>query len=509
MDELPLVVEPYIRGDLRLDGIAAPLWARALDHYCIQWDIEPVNRLETTDIQDCELSARFHLSEMNMLLEVMTYPTGAVRTNRRGSIQPIPGPLVILGYPNGDFLFRDRQATEQLDLFMHCPSCDKFFFSYCLETPCGFCRAPKPIIRAQQQIYLSATRDLSCQSSRDLRPMVEQTLRDQSSRHRHSFILSLELPANGLFDDQEAEKATARETGSWERLKDSLSGPVFTHQWPTHEKIEALNADYPNFTEVCEFISREIKLSRHRPTKAVKLPNLLLVGGPSCGKSSFSERLARILVDTDFTRIDLGQATTNFALVGSDSGFKNGKEGRILRLMAGDPGTKPVSNPMVILDELDKAFRETTFNPLPALLSLMEKRDAKRFVDEFFTVPIDASGLNFLALANTLRPLSDPLLSRFTVFQIQDYTREEFVDVVIPAIYRDWSSQFFPGTFPAVLSQKTRREIADASGDIPRRVSTILNQLVFTDHAELVPSPTWEVIGSDCRAPDSGRELSK
>jgi ATP-dependent Lon protease len=264
------------------------------------------------------------------------------------------------------------------------------------------------------------------------------------------------------------------------------------HSWPEIGKIEALQADYPNFSEVCEFVIRKIGLSRHTPSQAVSLPNILLEGGPSTGKSSFTERLTSILVGEDYARIDLGQAATNFALVGSDSGFKGGKEGRILRLMAADATRRPVANPVVIFDEVDKALDESRFSPLKALLSLLEKRDAKRFTDEFFTVPVDASRINFFGLANTLQPLSQPLLSRFTIFQIDDYTDEQFLGVVIPAIYREWSGRFFPGTFPQSLSLGARQDIADAAGSVPRRVAAVLDQLVSLDHPELTPSPVWE-----------------
>ena len=325
-----------------------------------------------------------------------------------------------------------------------------------------------------------------------MREVLEETQSSHETRGHRLSNQARQPASDNLYADQMAEKASSRESGAWETLREDLAGPAFVHSWPEISKIEALQADYPNFSEVCEFVIRKIGLSRHTPTTAVSLPNLLLEGGPSSGKSSFTERLTGILVGEDYARVDLGQSATNFALVGSDSEFSRGKEGRILRLMAGDPKRRPVANPVVILDEVDKALDDSKFNPLPALLSLLEKRDAKRFTDEFFTVPVDASRVNFIGLANTLRPLSQPLLSRFTIFQIADYTEDQMLSVVIPAIYRNWLGRFYPGTFPTSLSLATRQEIADAAASIPRRVGAILDQFVSLGHPELTPAPVWE-----------------
>jgi hypothetical protein len=483
MSDEPEVL-PYVKGALRLEGSLPASWARVLDCYRIEWTFD------MDGFRGAPEKGRpsFRLTEMNMVLELYVFSPSP-----KDDLFPaeVSDPVIIRGYEHGEFRIRSTSSRNPLDLLMYCPVCSRFFFAGSLDTPCGFCGAPEPHVQENSQLS-RFTDPETPPSLRDLRPWLTQNLQELADRKRNLIAPFLRPTGNDLFDQEEAEKAKARESSSWEILLKDLSGPAFVHRWPQASLIEELSAAYPNFCEVCHFIIRQIRLSEHQPSQAVQLPNLLLVGGPSCGKSSFAEQLARILVDTDISRIDLGQAATNFALVGSDSGFKHGKEGRILRLMAGDSRNKPVRNPMVILDELDKALRDSTFDPLPALLSLLEKRDATRFVDEFFVVPVDASGINFLALANTLQGISSPLLSRFMVFQIPDYFRDQFVDVVIPAIYRDWCSRFFPGTFPPVLSAATRNDIAEAAGGIPRQVATVLDQLVFSDHPELTPSPTWE-----------------
>jgi hypothetical protein len=479
--------KPYVTETLRIEGALASDWARALDSYRIQWTFEPKGFPEVSHKgRPC-----FHLVEMDMYLELIFWTQGPKGNPWTKIPERNPGTHFLRGYNQGEFRFQSSHPVSA-NLLMYCPYCSRFFFSFSLDTPCGFCGMPMPQVQEYNKLSTFGSLVSSEPQTRDLRTVMRHDAEVGAGRERSSLPMLPRANPSDLFDEVEAQKAKARESNAWDNLWNDLSGPAYSHKWPEVSRIEELCADYPNFSEVCQFLIREIRLSDHRPSRDVQLPNLLLVGGPSCGKSSFAERLSRILVDTDFTRIDLGQAVTNFALVGSDSGFKNGKEGRILRLMAGDATNKPVRNPVIILDELDKAFRDSTYNPLPALLALLEKRDAKRFVDEFFAAPIDASGINFLALANTLQAISGPLLSRFAVFQIEDYSKDQFSDVVIPAIYRDWCTRFFPGTFPQTLSNATRREISEDAEGVPRKVSMILDQLVFSDHPELQPVPTWE-----------------
>ena len=301
-------------------------------------------------------------------------------------------------------------------------------------------------------------------------------------------------PKSDLFDDALALSADHRENGTWEGLKKALSGPARVHGWPAIEAIEDLARLYPNFSEVCGAVLDEVRLAPYLKDARMRLPNLLIVGSPSCGKSSFCKRLAQILAPEDWEVFALGQAPADFELVGSDSSFKKAKEGRVLKLLASDQG-RPVRNPVLVLDELDKVNSERQFTVLPALLSLLEKNDAKHFRDAFFGVPVDASGIQFLATANDRHLIPGPLASRFELFQVADYSPKEFEDVVIPNIYRDWLGQFHQGTFPAELSVSTRQLLAQQAAYVPRRVEALLVRLANEGWRELSPAPTFESLG--------------
>lgn len=309
-----------------------------------------------------------------------------------------------------------------------------------------------------------------------------------------------EPPVNDLFSDSAANSASAREDGSWENLKSALSGPARVHGWPRIEAIEELARMYPNFSEVCRRVLAEVKLGPYRKQAQMRIPNLLILGSPSCGKSSFCRRLAQIVAPGDWQSFDLAHNPPDFELVGTDSGFSKSKEGRVLRLLASNAGS-PVRNPVLILDELDKIDTQIRHSVMPALLGLLDKESAKQFRDGFFGVPVDASGIQILTTANDQYLVKGPLASRVEFFTVADYTPEQMADVVVPNIYREWTSQFHEGTFPSQLSRSTCQMIGEEAGFVPRRVASVLVGLADQRWGEFRPAPTFESLAASKEEP--------
>ena len=396
-------------------------WAMVLDLYKIRWQYLPAP-VELSSFGDNPLY-QFEFFLPGIKTYVDTKGDCAARAPlicSRGV--HFGGTHVVLGSSDGSFQFHPVPHYQPRTLLQYCPDCRKYFFSPRDEYFCGFCGDATTWIQEELRLpWFGFTGKVKIHP-RNIRTVnkIEPDEDQQSSLNESDGVDAQSALSPPLFKEADAKVAKAREDGDWEKLRGQLSGIPRVHQWPSIDRLEALAERYPNFKEVCLFVQNELRLSRLKPDKSVQLPNILLVGSPSCGKSSFATLLAEILVDQDHTRIDMGQQATNFALVGTDSGFKKGKEGRILRAMAGHDGERPVRNPLIIFDEMDKVISGGQWDPLPALLSVLEKRDARRFVDEFFVVPVDASGLNFLALANDARTVPGPLASRFVSFTIPD-----------------------------------------------------------------------------------------
>lgn len=454
-------------------------WTKALDDYGVVW---------SDATESCDVLVRLELGRGGDKLyllgphQVMDDPLSL------DDVEIAPGQFAYVGNRNGYFgLLSDKKVLTEARL-VWCNTCSQSYFGTTESRLCPLCGDYGWTTEAARLTWFGY-------------PGIVKfhPLRLSWYEHEPGSTLGLDSIAtergaggkNDLFDDAEARQAGEMESGQWAKLKRSLSGAARVHGWPEARLVDELARSYPTFAEVCEFVLSEIALAPHRKAKQMRIPNLLIIGGPSSGKSSFCRRLAQILAPGDWERVDLGQSPSGFELAGSDSGYNRSKEGRVLRLLASTSGSA-VRNPVLILDELDKVDDEMRYSPLPALLSLLEKSDAVRFRDAFFGIPVDASGIQFLATANDRYRIKGPLASRFETFTVADYSLDEFVNVVLPNIYAEWCAQFHKGTFPAELSQLTRKHIAELAGFVPRRVQAVLVSLANQRFREFLPAPTFE-----------------
>lgn len=182
------------------------------------------------------------------------------------------------------------------------------------------------------------------------------------------------------------------------------------------EEVLALKQTFPNFSEVLDEIAAHIALARLAGEDKAPLafPPILLVGPPGVGKTYFTQQLCETL-GAHFNETSLNSNSAGFILSGLDMGWSSGKPGLVFRaLMEG-----PIANPFILLDEIDKANKpDSAHDPLGPLYGLLEPQMAKRFCDEATTLPMDASHILWVATANDVDSIPEPLLSRMTVFEI-------------------------------------------------------------------------------------------
>ena len=110
----------------------------------------------------------------------------------------------------------------------------------------------------------------------------------------------------------------------------------------------------------------------------------------------------------------MSSLTAGWILSGASSQWKNARRGKVFdTLVHGD-----YANPVMVVDEIDKASADGQYDPLGALYSLLEHDTAREFVDEFAEVPIDCSDLVWVATANDAARIPDPILNRMNVYEI-------------------------------------------------------------------------------------------
>jgi len=220
-----------------------------------------------------------------------------------------------------------------------------------------------------------------------------------------------------------------------------LGGQRFAVKPSGLPEMQALYDELPNFGEVLEQIRRQLALCVDSADD-IELPPILLLGGPGIGKTHFARRVSQLL-GTGFGFVPMSSLTAGWVLSGASSQWKNAKPGKVFETFLNGE----YANPVMVVDEIDKASADGQYDPLGALYELLESQTAMRFIDEFAEVPIDASGAVWFATANDAARIPEPLLNRMHVYEIEAPDAEGSARIA-RSLYReireshDWGRRF-------------------------------------------------------------------
>lgn len=267
---------------------------------------------------------------------------------------------------------------------------------------------------------------------------------------------------------------------------------------PSDAELQHLAVSQPHMAPVVEFVRTHIGLARCS-RKPLRIPPMLLVGEPGIGKTHFAQALAKALAaPLSIQRLD--SDLTGALLLGSDCKWGNSQHGLLFELLV----LGSAANPVVVLDEIDK-FNRPDHQVQASLYSLLEPVSACRLRDISLEFEFDASLVTWIATANDVTRLNEPLRSRFKEFHIALPNAEQCLVLareVMTATIRDLDMRGFVvetnrmerhlAHLPArQIQQLTREAVAQAvlagrtslqRGDLPRSV-------LEADGADVSPDP--------------------
>lgn len=239
------------------------------------------------------------------------------------------------------------------------------------------------------------------------------------------------------------------------------------------EKVDKLRYNFPNFEEFITSIE-DYSILNQLGDNHFYIPPSLLVGDPGIGKTFFLSELSDT-IGIENKMIHMETMSASWLLVGASSQWKDAKPGIVYDNII----KSKYANNIFILDELDKMMK-SNYPVDNCLLQLFEKHTAKEFKDEYIPLKLDISKIIWLATANTLSTISDPILSRLQTYKIANPNfneRKKLAQNIYNHMLAEntWGSHFNP-----IIPDATLDKLCEPSDSIREMKKVLLKAITHS-----------------------------
>ena len=254
-------------------------------------------------------------------------------------------------------------------------------------------------------------------------------------------------------------------------------------------KLSKDNTDIKKITEALdnshfglESVKRRIieYIAVKKKTNISSSPIICLVGPPGVGKTSLASSIAKAL-NKDFVKVSLGGINDEAEILGHRRTYVGASPGKIIQQMK----KAKTSNPVFLIDEVDKLTKDYKGDPASALLEILDKEQNMKFCDNYIEEEFDLSNVMFILTANNIGGIPAPLLDRLEIIELSSYTIYEKLNIAkyhfIPDLLSEYRVKNIKFTDNAILKIITYYTKEAGARDLYRQIDSIIRKAIINN----------------------------